>query len=168
MKPVITKEEVVKVALSCLGSPAIIYKNSQTGLTPEGFDCSGFITYVLTECGLAVPKIRHVNRYFDAYGVFVHEENRQAGDLVFFSGTGIFPNHMGMMIDRDTCIHAAGRRSPVVMLEPYVEISPAIIPQVSHYKYPDAASLYSRNPIGFKRPTIQTDVGNTRYQLPIT
>ncbi len=154
MNRFITKEEIVEFAMQYLNYPGIIYADPELGMTPAGFDCSGFVTFVLKHFGLDISGIRHANEYLNSYGVLVHEEKRQAGDLVSFSLKGHICDHIGIMIDRNHCLHASGKRTTSVALDRYDEVNPRIILQEPHPKYPEAPLLYTRNPIGFKRPII--------------
>ncbi len=56
------------------------------GKTPAGFDCSGFVNYVMAETGLWEPHIGCCND-LAKYCTVVDIADAQPGDLVFFSGT---------------------------------------------------------------------------------
>ncbi len=141
------------------------------GQSPErGFDCSGFVRFVLSRAGLHIPEyagqdgvqrpIRHANEFWDSYGIMVHDENRQAGDLIFFSRTGSFPTHIGIMRDEETYIHAPGTN------ESKVNIQSITYAQIA--KRGMERQLYSRNPIGFKSPSVVLDTPTYRsHQRPI-
>lgn len=89
-----------------------------------------------------------------------HDENRQAGDLIFFSRAGTFPTHIGIMHDEETYIHAPG--TP----ESRVNIQPITFAQIA--KRGMEQQLYSRNPIGFKSPSVAIDQPTYRsHQRPI-
>lgn len=131
----------------------------------DGFDCSGFVTFVLNQAGLTIPDyigqdgenrpIRHANEYWDNYGIAVHEGLQQGGDLVFFSHNGLFPSHVGIMLDEGEYIHASGRDNPSV------EVKPLIFRQIPVTDREQA--IYSRSPIGFKSPTYALDDPSYRY-----
>lgn len=75
---------------------------------PNSFDCSGFVSYVLNQSGVA-----SVGRS-TAQGLFnmstpVSRENAQPGDLIFFTGTysaGTPVTHVGIYIGNGQMIHA--------------------------------------------------------------
>jgi cell wall-associated NlpC family hydrolase len=141
------------------------------GQSPKsGFDCSGFVRFVLHEVGLVIPEyigqdgmkrpIRHANEFWDNYGIAVHDENKQPGDLIFFSRRGSFPTHIGIVRDEKTYIHAPGTDESRVDTQPisYETIAKRGIER----------QLYTRNPIGFKSPTIKIERPTYRYhQTPI-
>lgn len=85
---------VVGIAMQYLGVPYV-----WGGMSPSGFDCSGFTAYVYAQVGVSLP--HHAASQF-GYGVPVDRSQLQAGDLVFFDGLG----HMGMYIGGDQFIHA--------------------------------------------------------------
>ncbi len=64
----------------------------------QGFDCSGFITYVFNHFNIAVPRrsmdFDHVNRQISL-------TQAQTGDLILFTGTDStdrVPGHMGILL----------------------------------------------------------------------
>lgn len=155
MNDTITKEQVANTALKYLGSPGMTYVNPESGMTPSGFDCSGFITYILTLCGLNVPGIRHANEYLNHYGSAVDLRHLQAGDLVFFSRNGYICDHIAMMIDSEYCIHASGINVAMVSCQRLEDVRTRFIPQIPHPTFPDAPQLYVENPILIaKRPIV--------------
>jgi cell wall-associated NlpC family hydrolase len=96
---------IAGTALSLRGAP---YRDG--GSDPSGFDCSGFITYVFGQHGIAVP--RTVTLQFAA-GEGVQSDELRAGDLVFFSTTAPGPSHVGMLIGGDEFVHAPSTRGEV-------------------------------------------------------
>jgi hypothetical protein len=135
-------------ALKYVGSHAIYYDGPEKGMSPtEGFDCSGFPTFLLKEVGFPNPEnLRHVNEYFDRFGVFVHYGLQDAGDLVFFSWGGIYPRHMGILVspERYVHVHQGKRRIEARNLKQRII-------------EPTEGQIYNVNPIGFKRPAIRND-----------
>lgn len=104
--------------------------------------------------------IRHANEFWDSYGIMVHDENRQAGDLIFFSRTGLFPSHIGIVRDEESYIHAPGTPESRVTIR---AIDYALIAKKSMER-----QLYSRNPIGFKSPSVALDTPTYRsHQRPV-
>jgi peptidoglycan DL-endopeptidase LytE len=90
---------VLQVATQSLGIP---YKYS--GTTIEGFDCSGFVSYVYNSVGVDLTRKSSL-MYFEQDTTKV--ENPVPGDIVFFKNT-IIPtiSHMGIYIGNDDFIHA--------------------------------------------------------------
>ena len=73
------------------------------GSDPGGFDCSGFVWYVFSRQGIAVP--RTVASQFHT-GAPVRPAALRPGDLVFFR-TGSSPaSHVGMVVGTDLFVHA--------------------------------------------------------------
>ena len=142
------RDKLVKTALRYLGVSSVPYQGRLKGKSSEtGFDCSGFVTFVLEQCAFPIPDtIRRSYEYFDRFGVFIHEEICDAGDLVFFSYHGLRPQHIGIMTSRDEFIHAPGKRNS------HVKIS-----KIRHrpIKRKKEGYIYVKNPIGFKRLTIR-------------
>lgn len=79
------------------------------GQRPDtGFDCSGFVRYVLEQHSVDVP--RTVAEQYEA-GRPVRRDQVRPGDLVFFSTIGPGPTHIGIVIGRSDqleFIHAPG------------------------------------------------------------
>jgi cell wall-associated NlpC family hydrolase len=74
------------------------------GNTPDtGFDCSGFIDYVLShQTPLKPPRTVTQLR---AWGVEVLPAQRRTGDLIFF-GSGPTPTHAGIYVGKGRFVHA--------------------------------------------------------------
>jgi cell wall-associated NlpC family hydrolase len=149
----------VKLALEYQGRPSMKYAGPDVGNTPESFDCTGFVQYCLLQSGfkLSMPgkerQIRHSEEMFDFFGVAIHPEVRQEGDLVFFTKNGLKPTHVGIYLADNQMIHSPGGGGPKVGLKSiadYVEKS-----KFNKIDLNDGKSrLYVRNPIGYKRPTL--------------
>lgn len=166
------REAVVATAAKCIGSPSKRYQanHPERGQSEEdGFDCSGFVRFVLTSAGLTIPDyigmddrrrpIRHANEFWDHYGVGVHTGLHQPGDLLFFSRNGRFPTHIGIVAGEDMYIHAPGRDGTLVeeVRIEHSEISPQGI----------AGAIYGRNPIGFKALALPLENPTYRYHQQI-
>jgi len=83
---------VLSTALSLLGT-----KYRFGGETPEGgFDCSGFVSYVLHQHSVDIP--RTVAEQF-VIGQPVAQDQIQPGDLVFFTTTGPGATHVGIVVN---------------------------------------------------------------------
>ncbi len=86
-------EEIVAYAMSLIGSPYIY-----AGISPDGFDCSGFITHVYGAYAVDVP---HSSAMQAEEGMHVPQGKAQTGDLVIFTGTNAAirePGHVGIVI----------------------------------------------------------------------
>jgi len=160
---------LVEIASSFIGSVAVkyLFGHSELGQSPEcGFDCSGFIRFVLNKSGLALPDyidingnqspIRHANEFWDHYGVSVHHGLHQPGDLIFFSRNGYFPSHIGLVRDAESYIHSPGKNGTKVCV---AEIKEEEIPADDTL----ARIMFQKNPIGYKSPTVPLNAGNYRY-----
>lgn len=82
---------VIEIAARYVGVPYVY-----GGTTPDGFDCSGFTSYVYAQLGITLPRTSSDQRYA---GVEVSRDQAQPGDLVWSPGhIGIYAGD-GMMID---------------------------------------------------------------------
>ncbi|MDF3026134.1 MAG: hypothetical protein K0S23_441 [Fluviicola sp.] len=103
------REAIVKYAKKQLGVP---YKWS--GVDVDGFDCSGFTSYVMKEFKVSLSR-RAEDQYNSS--TKVKQKNAQKGDLVFFNnGSGI--SHVGIVISAKgeplTMIHASSSKGVIV------------------------------------------------------
>jgi cell wall-associated NlpC family hydrolase len=96
---------IVADALELRGAP---YRNG--GADPAGFDCSGFVRYVLGRHGIAAP--RQTSAQFAA-GRPVRPEDVRAGDLLFFTTVAPGASHVAIAIDQDEFVHAPSSRGVV-------------------------------------------------------
>lgn len=162
------RSEILSVASSLIGTRSRKYENGAPEFgqtTDDGFDCSGFVKHVLRESGLHVPcyigqdgkarYIRHANEFWDHYGLFIHEEVKQPGDLIFFSRKGDFPTHIGFVYDQDSFIHSPGTNGGQVEILPIIDEAIAVSGI--------GRTLYVRNPIGYKTPAVSTEIVDYRY-----
>ncbi len=106
-----TPSALLAFAVSLKGIP---YKYGSAD-PKQGFDCSGFVTYVFNHFGIAVPRssadFTHVNRSVDL-------KNAKTGDLILFTGTDSTiktVGHMGILIAGDgnglSFIHATSGKA---------------------------------------------------------
>ena len=147
------KKTFVSLALSYLNFPAVNYSGQLNGISTDGFDCSGFVNFLLKKAGYSQKIPRHANELFDFFGILIHAEFRSVGDLVFFSNRGgTYPNHVGIMISEVKYIHSPGKNKKIICVK---KLERKIIKPRD--KVPQ---IYFSNPIGFKRIT----VNNGRYQ----
>lgn len=73
------------------------------GVTPGGFDCSGFVQYVFRIHGIQLPRVSS-QQY--QVGKSVSKANLQPGDLVFFATSFGSVNHLGIYIGNNQFIHS--------------------------------------------------------------
>ncbi|MEO8110275.1 MAG: C40 family peptidase [Ginsengibacter sp.] len=86
----------------------------------NGFDCSGFITYVFSHYNISVPR---VSKDFTNAGTAVPIERSKKGDLILFTGTdttGWVVGHMGIVTQNDNgkikFIHSSSGKSIGVII----------------------------------------------------
>lgn len=100
-------QQIAAFATRYLGTPY-----AWSGQTPGGFDCSGFIVYVLEHFGITVP--RTADEQF-AVGQWVSRTELKPGDLVFFSTYAPGPSHVGIYLGGDLFIHASSAAGEVTV-----------------------------------------------------
>ncbi len=78
------------------------------GTTPDGFDCSGYTSYVYRKAGIKIP--RTASMQYDS-GHSVSRSDLRKGDLVFFMrwpviGFFLSPSHVGIYVGNNRFIHS--------------------------------------------------------------
>ena len=105
----IASGSVVQAAYAFRGSRYVM-----GGTSRSGFDCSGFVRYILSATdGVALPRTATEQYY---HGTPVSAAQAQPGDLVFFKNTykrGI--SHVGIYVGGGQFIHAANAHKGVRM-----------------------------------------------------
>ncbi|WP_114782309.1 C40 family peptidase [Botryobacter ruber] len=89
----VSRREIVSYALTLLGKPY-----SYGGITPRGFDCSGFTTHVFQTFGVDISRSSNLQA---KNGIAVSKNEAKPGDLVIFTGTNPEvrnPGHVGIVI----------------------------------------------------------------------
>jgi cell wall-associated NlpC family hydrolase len=86
--------QAAQIALGYVGVPY-----HWGGSTPAGFDCSGLVSYVYAQLGIALP---HYAAAQYGYGSPVARDQLQPGDLVFFDNLA----HVGIYIGGDEFVDA--------------------------------------------------------------
>lgn len=81
---------VLEIAARYVGVPYVY-----GGTTPDGFDCSGFTSYVYAQLGITLPRTSSDQRYA---GVVVSRDQAQPGDLIWT------PGHVGIYAGGDQMI----------------------------------------------------------------
>lgn len=95
-----TGNSIVEYAKTLLGAPY-----AYGGNTPRGFDCSGFVQYVMSNFGIAMPR-SSTDQY--SIGVRVDKSQLMPGDLVYFkySAGSYGLNHVGIYVGNGSFIHS--------------------------------------------------------------
>ncbi|MDO5400203.1 MAG: NlpC/P60 family protein [Eubacteriales bacterium] len=102
----VTGADILAEAEKHLGAP---YVNG--GTTPSGFDCSGFVYYVLCQMGISTSRMIGD---MAAQGTAVDKSQLEPGDVVIFSNTyGRGLSHVGIYAGDGQFIHAPNSRSTV-------------------------------------------------------
>ena len=104
--PSATGASILAEAQRHLGAPYV-----WGGASPAGFDCSGFVYYVLQTQG--IPSYRTPEDQY-RQGTFVEKSQLQPGDVVYFYGTYADKiSHTGIYAGNGQFIHAPNSRSVV-------------------------------------------------------
>jgi cell wall-associated NlpC family hydrolase len=114
----IQPEAIVNFAESLIGTP---YKYASTD-PAQGFDCSGFITYVFNHYQIKVPRS---SIDFTNVGKEVTVQNAKRGDIILFTGTDSterFIGHMGIVVSNQNgelqFIHSSSGKAHGVTISP--------------------------------------------------
>ena len=77
------------------------------GYSPSGFDCSGFVSYVVNHCGNGWNYGRLTAEGLRGQCTFVSPAEAKPGDLIFFQGTYNTPgaSHVGIYVGNGMMIH---------------------------------------------------------------
>lgn len=105
--------DMISFAKSLLGTP---YRYS--GTSPSGFDCSGFINYVMGSFGFSLPRSSYS---IAELGKTVKLSEVQPGDLLFFKGRNINSTavgHVAMVVEVNEheikMIHSSTSRGVII------------------------------------------------------
>jgi hypothetical protein len=104
------------IILKALDQKGVRYRHG--GITPHGFDCSGFIYFLYKNFSDTVP---HSSYDMIKYGTSISKEDLQTGDLILFA-TGRKRNvvsHVGLYLGLNSMIHAAsdGPRTGIIVTD---------------------------------------------------
>lgn len=101
-------EQVVATAKQYLGCPYV-----WAGMSPSGFDCSGFVNYVYKLYGYSMNRV--AQDIYSKDGTPVDKNSLQPGDLVFFGWGASSVSHVGMYVGNGDFIHASSSSTGVII-----------------------------------------------------
>lgn len=84
----ISGDAIVREASKYKGVPYVF-----GGITPKGFDCSGYVQYVFKQLHASLPRTADIQAQ---EGVFLTQSQLKPGDLVFFSTYEAGASHVGI------------------------------------------------------------------------
>lgn len=82
------------------------------GTNSDGFDCSGYVQYVLKQCGISIPRTTEQQVM---QGMYISKSQLQPGDLVFLQNTyraGV--SHVGIYLGNNQMIHSSSSKGVTV------------------------------------------------------
>ena len=102
--PSVIGEKIVKLSMNYLDVRYV-----WGGLSPKGFDCSGFTLYLFKQFGYDLP--HSASSQWHNCGEYIERKDLQPGDLVMFNdparNNGKACSHVGIYIGNDQFIHAS-------------------------------------------------------------
>lgn len=90
-------QAVISEAKKYIGTP---YKWG--GITPSGFDCSGYVNYVFKKVGVSLPRTTSA-----IWSSTKSVGSPKPGDFVFFKTVSNSPSHIGIYLGGNQFIHAS-------------------------------------------------------------
>jgi len=94
--------KIVNTGKKYIGTP---YKWG--GITPKGFDCSGFVNYTVKKAtGKTLPR---TTTSLYKKGTKISKSKLKKGDLLFFNTSGKGISHVAIYMGNNTMIHAASK-----------------------------------------------------------
>ena len=101
--------QIVEYALQFEGCPYV-----WGGMSPDGFDCSGFTSYVFAHFGIKLHRVA-CDQAND--GVAVDINALQPGDILCFYSSSDYIGHVGIYIGNNKFIHASTYTTGVIISE---------------------------------------------------
>jgi len=103
-------KKVIKEAKKHIGTP---YKYG--GMTPKGFDCSGFTQYVMAKNNVQIPRTASAQSKFSKK---IKQKNAKVGDFAFFGSSKNKISHVGIISkvegDKIFMIHASSSKGVMI------------------------------------------------------
>ena len=104
-------ETFISILTAQLGKP---YVWSTEG--PDSFDCSGLVYYCLRQAGVRVSRYTAAGySQVESWGLISRQSDLKRGDLVFFSNSSGYINHVGVYLGYNSYIHASSSAGEVVI-----------------------------------------------------
>jgi cell wall-associated NlpC family hydrolase len=100
------RDSIVTLAREQIGTPYVL-----GGASPDGFDCSGFVRWVLAQTSTRLPRTA---RQQAQAGVPVTRSRLLPGDLLTF-GSGATASHVGIYLGDGKFVHASSAAGRVVV-----------------------------------------------------
>lgn len=97
---------IVQNAMEYMGVPYVF-----GGVSPGGFDCSGYVRYIYASAGIYLPRM--ADEQYEV-GTPVSQGNLRAGDMVFFETYEPGASHVGIYLSEGNFIHASSSRGVVI------------------------------------------------------
>ena len=83
---------------------------------PDSFDCSGLVYYCLRQAGVRVSRYTAAGySQVESWGLISRQSDLKRGDLVFFSNSSGYINHVGVYLGYNSYIHASSSAGEVVI-----------------------------------------------------
>lgn len=103
-------EQIISSAKNYLGTAYV-----WAGMSPGGFDCSGFVNYVYGLYGYSMYRV--AQDIYSNNGTYVAKSDLIPGDLVFFGYSAYNVTHVGMYVGNGQFIHASSGAGKVVITD---------------------------------------------------
>lgn len=97
---------IVQNAMEYIGVPYVF-----GGVSPGGFDCSGYVRYIYATVGIYLPRM--ADEQYEV-GTPVSRGNLRTGDMVFFETYEPGASHVGIYLSEGNFIHASSSRGVTI------------------------------------------------------